>query len=253
MRSAEEIAANATLIEAQLRRIAAAALGNDAADRFRVRDNAAWLGSLDLIEFLRDVGKHFTVNWMMQKDSVKSRLDGGISFTEFSYMLLQAYDFLKLNETEGVTLQIGGSDQWGNITAGTELIRRTAHGRSATASATATGTTQPGGASDDASVSARPEAHGLTFPLLTDSAGKKFGKTEAGAVWLDADVDTLVDRVQRKDTRPLLRGGDPREIVTRLKSEREPAYAEAPIHVPSGGGPHGDTVARIVQELDQWL
>ena len=73
------------------------------------------------------------------------------------------------------------------------------------------------------------------------------------AVWLDADVDTLVDRVQRKDTRPLLRGGDPREIVTRLKSEREPAYAEAPIHVPSGGGPHGDTVARIVQELDQWL
>ena len=73
------------------------------------------------------------------------------------------------------------------------------------------------------------------------------------AVWLDADVDTLLDRVKRKDTRPLLRGGDPREIVTRLKAEREPAYAEAPIHVASGGGPHGDTVARIVQELDQWL
>ncbi len=73
------------------------------------------------------------------------------------------------------------------------------------------------------------------------------------AVWLDADVDTLVDRVRRKDTRPLLRGGDPREIVTRLKAEREAAYAEAPIHVASGGGPHGDTVARIVQELDQWL
>lgn len=73
------------------------------------------------------------------------------------------------------------------------------------------------------------------------------------AVWLDADVDTLVDRVKRKDTRPLLRGGDPREIVTRLKAEREPAYAEAPIHVPSGGGPHGDTVTRIVQELDKWL
>ncbi len=165
MRSAAEIAANAALIEAQVRRIAAAGLGDDAASRFRVRDNAEWLGKLQLIDFLRDVGKHFTVNWMMQKDSVKSRLDGGISFTEFSYMLLQAYDFLKLHETEGVTLQIGGSDQWGNITAGTELIRRTAH---------AQGASQPA------------EAHGLTFPLLTDAAGKKFGKTEAGAVWLDA-------------------------------------------------------------------
>ncbi|HET8769690.1 MAG TPA: tyrosine--tRNA ligase [Gemmatimonadaceae bacterium] len=185
MRSAEEIAANAKLIEAQLRRIAAAALGDAAADRFRVRDNAAWLGSLHLIEFLRDVDKHFTVNWMMQKDSVKSRLDGGISFTEFSYMLLQAYDFLKLNEMEGVTLQIGGSDQWGNITAGTELIRRTAHGRTVSAP-----TAQTGRVNDNIGASARPEAHGLTFPLLTDAAGKKFGKTEAGAVWLDAGRTT---------------------------------------------------------------
>lgn len=159
MRASDEIAANAKLIEAQIRRVAAAALGDAAAARFVVRDNASWLGDVRLIDFLRDVGKHFTVNWMMQKDSVKSRMEGGISFTEFSYMLLQAYDFLKLYQTERVSLQMGGSDQWGNITAGTELIRRAARG----------------------------EAHGLTFPLLTDSAGKKFGKTEAGAVWLDAE------------------------------------------------------------------
>ena len=157
VRAPEEIAANARLIEVQIRRVAAAALGADEADRFVVRDNAEWLGAMPLIEFLRDTGKHFTVNWMMQKDSVKSRMDAGISFTEFSYMLLQAYDFLRLYQKDGVTLQFGGSDQWGNITAGTELVRRVARG----------------------------DAHGLTFPLLTDAAGKKFGKTEAGAVYLD--------------------------------------------------------------------
>jgi tyrosyl-tRNA synthetase len=125
----------------------------------RVRDNADWLLRLDAVGFLRDIGKHFSVNYMMAKDSVKSRLDGGISFTEFSYMLLQAYDFLELYRRDGVTLQLGGSDQWGNITAGIELIRRTV------------------GA----------EVHGLTVPLLTTSSGTKFGKTEAGAVWLDAE------------------------------------------------------------------
>lgn len=158
MRSSDEIAANARLIEAQIRRVAANALGAAEAARFVVRDNAEWLGGEQLIAFLRDVGKHFTVNWMMQKDSVKTRMETGISFTEFSYMLLQAYDFQRLHVRDGVTLQIGGSDQWGNITAGTELIRRTVRG----------------------------EAHGLTFPLLTDANGKKFGKTEAGAVYLDA-------------------------------------------------------------------
>ena len=159
IRSADEILANAALIEQQIRRVMTNALGDGAAGkRVIFRDNAAWLSPLKLIEFLRDTGKHFTVNWMMQKDSVKSRLDAGISFTEFSYMLLQAYDFLRMHEDDGVTLQVGGSDQWGNITAGTELIRRAARG----------------------------DAHGLTFPLLTNSSGKKFGKTEAGAVWLDA-------------------------------------------------------------------
>jgi tyrosyl-tRNA synthetase len=125
-----------------------------------MRDNAAWLRPLKAVEFMRDVGKHFTVNYMLAKDSVQSRIEGGISFTEFSYMLLQAYDFLELSRREGVTLQIGGSDQWGNITAGLELIRRS-DGRT---------------------------AHALTMPLVTTASGTKFGKTEAGAVWLDATL-----------------------------------------------------------------
>lgn len=125
-----------------------------------MRNNADWLRPLDLIGFLRDVGKHFTVNYMLQKDSVDSRItsETGISFTEFSYMLLQAYDFAELYRRDGVTLQVGGSDQWGNITAGTTLVRKM-HGA---------------------------EAHGVTLPLLTTSAGTKFGKSESGAVWLDA-------------------------------------------------------------------
>src|SRR5687768_15617542 len=122
-------------------------------------DNAEWLRSLDLLEFLRDTGKHFTVNYMLAKESVKARIETGISFTEFGYMLLQAYDFLELNRRRGVTLQMGGSDQWGNITAGIELIRRAGGG----------------------------EAHGITLPLVSSAAGTKFGKTEAGTVWLDAE------------------------------------------------------------------
>lgn len=124
-------------------------------------DNHDWLGSLSLIEFLRDVGKHFTVNYMLAKDSVARRIEHeeGISYTEFAYMLLQAYDYLVLNDRFGVTLQMGGSDQWGNITAGMELIRRT-RGRS---------------------------AHGIVMPLVTTASGVKFGKTEAGTVWLDPE------------------------------------------------------------------
>ncbi len=163
MRSSEEIAANAALIWKQIQRVAENALGGDGLKRFHVRNNAEWLDGQGLIEFLRDTGKHFTVNWMMQKDSVKTRMETGISFTEFSYMLLQAYDFSRMHAKDGVTLQIGGSDQWGNITAGTELIRRAQRG----------------------------EAHGLTFPLLTDAQGKKFGKTEAGAVYLDAALTSV--------------------------------------------------------------
>ena len=125
----------------------------------RMRNNADWLLPLSAIGFMRDVGKHFTVNYMMQKESVKARMEDGISYTEFSYMLLQAYDYLELHRRDGATLQVGGSDQWGNITAGIELIRKVT------------------GAA----------AHALTYPLLATASGTKFGKTEAGAIWLDAD------------------------------------------------------------------
>jgi tyrosyl-tRNA synthetase len=125
----------------------------------RIVNNADWLATIDLMSFLRDVGKHFTINVMLGKESVKRRIESedGISFTEFSYLLLQAYDFLVLFDRYGCTLQMGGSDQWGNITAGCDLIRKLR----------------------------AVKAHGLVLPLVTTSAGVKFGKTEAGAVWLD--------------------------------------------------------------------
>lgn len=151
----DQVAQNTRGIRAQLERF----LSFEGASAARMRDNAEWLTPLRLVEFLRDTGKHFTVNYMLQKESVRSRMDAGISFTEFAYMLLQAYDFLELRRRDDVRLQLGGSDQWGNITAGIELIRRV----------------------DGV------EAHGLTVPLVTTSAGTKFGKTEAGAVWLDAE------------------------------------------------------------------
>ncbi len=125
-----------------------------------VLDNAEWLVPQRLVDFLRDVGKHFTVNLMLQKESVQGRLDAGISYTEFSYMLLQAYDFLHLFRKERCTVQVGGSDQWGNITAGIDLIRRVEGG----------------------------EAHGLVAPLVTTASGAKFGKSEAGALWLDPEM-----------------------------------------------------------------
>ena len=125
----------------------------------QMRNNADWLRPLKAIDFMRDVGKHFTLNYMLAKESVQMRMDSGISYTEFSYMLLQAYDYRELFLRDGVSLQVGGSDQWGNITAGLELIRRTEGG----------------------------EAHALTFPLVTNSSGTKFGKTESGNVWLDPD------------------------------------------------------------------
>lgn len=123
-----------------------------------VVDNYEWINALSLIGYLRDVGKHFPLGGMLAKDSVKSRMEAGISYTEFSYMVLQAYDFLHLHRHHGCKLQIGGSDQWGNMTAGIELIRRM----------------------DSV------ESYALTMPLITTADGKKFGKTEAGAVWLDS-------------------------------------------------------------------
>src|SRR3979409_1577237 len=121
-----------------------------------VLDNAEWLTKQSLVDFLRDVGKHFSVNVMLQKESVKARIDGGIVYTEFSYMLLHAFDFLHLFRAKHCSIQVGGSDQWGNITAGIGLIRRVQGG----------------------------EAHGLVAPLVTMASGAKFGKTEGGAIWL---------------------------------------------------------------------
>lgn len=130
-------------------------------DDITIVNNYDWFKGIGFVDFLRDVGKHFRLGTMLAKDSVKSRLasEEGISFTEFSYQLLQAYDFLHLYNSHGVSLQMGGSDQWGNITAGTELVRKVR------------------GVS----------VHGLTFPLLTRSDGKKFGKSEEGAIWLNSD------------------------------------------------------------------
>jgi tyrosyl-tRNA synthetase len=154
MLPAEQVEANAAAIRAQLERF----LDFSGPTGARLLNNADWLRPLTLLDFLRDTGKHFTVNYMLQKESVKNRMEAGISFTEFTYMLVQAHDYWHLNRTEGVELQMGGSDQWGNITAGIELIHRR-EGRS---------------------------AHGLVMPLLTTATGAKFGKSEEGNVWLDA-------------------------------------------------------------------
>ena len=152
----EQLAHNVAAIKGQLARLLDFDRpGNPA----RLVDNADWTAPVTLLDFLRDVGKHFSLNVMLAKDSVKSRLggDSGISFTEFSYQLLQANDFLHLRQAHGCELQIGGSDQWGNITAGTDLIRKKLNAT----------------------------AWGWTFPLITKADGTKFGKTEGGSVWLD--------------------------------------------------------------------
>jgi tyrosyl-tRNA synthetase len=154
----DELAANLAAVRGQLERFLDFEAGESAA---LLLDNGAWLRDLRLIEFLRDTGKHFTVNQMVAKESVRARLerpDQGISFTEFSYMLLQAYDFLHLFDEHRCRLQLGASDQWGNITMGIELIRKLR----------------------------RAEVFGLTTPLVLKADGTKFGKTESGTVWLDA-------------------------------------------------------------------
>jgi len=152
----ERVEENVAGIRAQLARFLDF---DDRVNPARLVNNDEWLGKLGAIEFMRDVGKHFTVNAMLAKESVKRRTesDEGISYTEFSYSLLQAYDYLVLHRRFACTLQMGGSDQWGNITAGMELIRRVRGAK----------------------------AHGLVLPLVTTASGTKFGKTEAGTIWLD--------------------------------------------------------------------
>jgi tyrosyl-tRNA synthetase len=154
--SSGDVEANVAGIRRQLEKFLDFEAANNPA---RIVNNADWLGTIDVLSFLRDVGKHFTVNYMLQKESVARRLesDEGISYTEFSYLVLQAFDYLQLFDRYQCALQLGGSDQWGNITAGIELIRKL-RGQ---------------------------KAHGLVWPLMTTASGVKFGKTEAGAVWLD--------------------------------------------------------------------
>jgi tyrosyl-tRNA synthetase len=151
----EQIDQNAQRIGRQLSRF----LSFQGANAARLRNNAEWLRDIRLMDFLRDTGKHFTISYMLQKEAVQSRLEAGISYTEFSYMLVQAYDYWHLFRTEGCELQVGGSDQWGNITAGSYLVDKRE----------------------------RRQVHGLVFPLITTATGSKFGKSEGGNIWLDPE------------------------------------------------------------------
>jgi tyrosyl-tRNA synthetase len=156
--SRENLEANIASVKDQMRRLLDF---ESAANPARLVDNADWTAPVSFLDFLRDIGKYFSVNQMIAKESVRARMDdreSGISYTEFSYMLLQAFDFFHLHKSRGCELQIGGSDQWGNITAGMELIRK----------------------------KAGAHVFGLTLPLILNSDGTKFGKTAAGAVWVDA-------------------------------------------------------------------
>ncbi len=231
--SVEEIEKNSRALEKQLRRF----LDFEGKNAARMRDNAEWLRPLKAIEFMRDVGKHFTVNYMLAKDSVQSRIEGGISFTEFSYMLLQAYDFLELSRREGVTLQIGGSDQWGNITAGLELIRRV-EGKT---------------------------AHALTMPLVTTASGSKFGKTEEGAVWLDPARTSPYKfyqywiNVDDRDAGKYLRLFTllPRQEIEALEkliaSAPEKREAQQALAREVTARVHGDEAARVAEEVSRVL
>ena len=229
----DAIAANAAAIREQLGRF----LDFEGPNGARLLNNADWLEPLSLLDFLRDTGKHFSVNYMLAKESVKSRLDGGISFTEFSYMLLQAHDFLELHRREGVTLQLGGSDQWGNITAGLTLIRST------------TG----------------HEVHGLTLPLITNANGTKFGKSESGAVWLDASRtspyqfyqfwmaqdDRDVSRYLRFFT--LLLREEIEALDAAVRSAPEARAAQRALAADVTARVHGPEAARVAREVSALL
>jgi tyrosyl-tRNA synthetase len=229
----EVVEANTRRIESQLRRF----LDFDGATGAIVRDNATWLRPLGAIDFMRDVGKHFRVNAMLQKESVRARLESetGISYTEFSYMLLQAYDFVELNRRDGVTLQVGGSDQWGNITAGIDLVGRMTGG----------------------------QAHGFTVPLIVNASGTKFGKSESGAVWLDPAQTSPYRFYQfwiNSDDRDV---GRYLRFFTLLPRERIEALAAEMAERPEQRAPHralardvtarvhGESAARVAEEVSQ--
>ncbi|OAV44680.1 tyrosine--tRNA ligase [Lewinella sp. 4G2] len=176
LKSYEELDANLESQKAQMLELIAAGLRGAAAGAkevgeehaFSVVNNYEFYENMNVLDFLRNVGKTLTISYMMTKDSVQNRLESGMSFTEFSYQLLQGYDFQKLYQDHGVTVQMGGSDQWGNITAGTEFVRRNAEGK----------------------------AYAVTTPLLTKADGSKFGKSEKGNLWLDAELTGPYDFYQ---------------------------------------------------------
>ncbi len=231
--SREVVDANAQAIRRQLERF----LDFSGPAAAVMRNNADWLEPMGVIPFLRDVGKHFTVNYMLAKDAVKTRLDEGVSYTEFSYMLLQAYDFLELHRRDGVTLQIGGSDQWGNITAGIELIRRV--------SGTA--------------------AHGVTLPLVTRADGSKFGKSEGGNVWLDAARTSpyrfyqfWINADDRDAARWLryftLLSREEIETLEQAQTQRpEQREAQASLAFDVTARVHGDEEARVARDVSRLL
>lgn len=171
MISYEQIDSNVEKIKAQLDRF----IGFDDKTAF-ADNNKNWLADLNYIDFLRDIGSCFSVNKMLSFEAYKQRLEKGLSFIEFNYQLLQSFDFLKLHQRHNCVLQIGGDDQWGNITAGVDLIRR-----------------KLGGTTE---LNKEHEAFGLTFPLVTRSDGKKMGKTEKGAIFLDPEMTSVYDFFQ---------------------------------------------------------
>ena len=204
-------------------------------------NNYDWTASLSTIDFLRDIGKHFPVNRMLARDTVKRRLESGISYTEFSYVLLQSMDYLNLHREHGVALQFGGSDQWGNITGGAELVRRVTGG----------------------------SAHGFATPLITKADGTKYGKTEGGALWLDAEMlspyafhqfwlnvedekvgellriftfltrEEIEDLEQQTQEKPFLRAGQKRladEVTALVHGADEVEHAKAAAAALFGGG-----------------
>lgn len=232
---ADALARNVAGMRRQLENLLEGEAGKD----FIMVNNADWFNEIRFVDFLRDVGKHFSVNMMVHKESVRARLEDrehGISYTEFSYMLLQAYDYLHLFRSHGCRLQVGGSDQWGNIAAGIDLIHHKHHGE---------------------------EVHGCTFPLITTSSGQKFGKSERGAIWIDprrtgpyffykyffhAD-DADVARFLRYFT--FLPLDEIAELEQQVKSEPQRRAAQKALAREITGLVHGETVALACEGLER--
>lgn len=233
LHTTETVEANTRALRKQLEHF----LDFSGSNAAQMRNNADWLVPLGAVDFMRDVGKHFTINYMLAKESVQARMESGISYTEFSYMLLQAYDYRELFLRDGVTLQVGGSDQWGNITAGLELIRRTEGG----------------------------EAHALTFPLVMTTSGTKFGKTESGNVWLDPERTSPYQfyqfwiNVDDRDVGKYLRyftllSREEIESLERTVEERpESRAAQQALASDVTTRVHGADVARIAEDVSRLL